>query len=137
MAVNHRNVRILVAFAFGLLVAVGSFQWITDADRSVRRADEEKIVLASRDILRRYVTDSGLEISDAVDRVRAAGKVYMFPTDEGWELSGHYRRPNEKTWHAYLMSIDADVKLKSLSVQDTDAELTALARSDPRLSTSE
>ncbi len=91
---------------------------------------------ASRDILRSYVTDEDLEISDPLDRVREAGKVYLFPTDAGWEISGHYRRPGEKSWHAFLMALDADGTLVSLRVQDTDAELTDRAASDQKISIS-
>lgn len=137
MNLNHGVIRLVVALIFGLLVAYGSYQWITNTDRTVRRAEEEAVVFASRDILRSYVTDEGLQISDAVDRVREAGKVYLYPTENGWELSGHYRRQDEKSWHAYLMSLDDKVSLTSLSVQDTDAELTNRADSDPKFTTSE
>lgn len=137
MPVNHRILRLLVAFVVGLIVAYGSFQWITDTDRSANRVREEAIVIASRDLLRLYISDDGLEISDALDRVREAGKVYLFPTDAGWELSGHYRRPGETAWHAYLMSVDNNVSLISLSVQDKDPELVARAADDEKFSTSE
>lgn len=137
MAPSHRVIRLVVALIFGIAVAYGSYQWISDADRAVRRAQEESVVVASRDILRRYVKDENLQISDAVDRVRVAGKVYLYPTDDGWELSGHYRRENEKKWHAYLMSLDINVALVSLSVQDADAELIKLALSDPKFDASE
>ena len=137
MPINHRAIRLVVALTFGLLAAYGSYQWITNTDRSVQRAREEAVVLASREILRSYISDERLEISDAVDRVRQAGKVYLYPTDGGWELSGHYRRHDEKRWHAFLISLDANVSLVSLAVQDTNAELTNLAKSDPKFSTSE
>jgi len=137
MPINHRTIRLVVAFTFGLIVAYGSYQWITNTDRIVQRAEEEAIVFASRDILRSYIPDEKLEISDAVDRARQAGKVYLYPTDGGWELSGHYRRHDEKRWHAFLMSLDANVSLVSLAVQDTNAELISLAKSDPKFSTSE
>jgi len=136
MPVNHRVMRLVFAFGVGLVAASGSFLWITDTDRSARRAQEEAIVFSSRDILRSYIPDDGLEISDAVDRVREAGKVYFFPTDSGWEISGHYRRPGEKGWHAFLMSVDGNASLVSLSVQDTDMELTRRAAFDPKFSTS-
>lgn len=136
MPVNHRVTRLIFAFGIGLVAAFGSYLWITDTDRSARRAQEEAIVFLSRDILRSYVTEEGLEISDAVDRVREAGKVYLFPTDFGWEISGHYRRPGEKGWHAFLMSVDGGASLVSLSVQDTDTNLTRRAAFDPKFSTS-
>jgi hypothetical protein len=129
--------RLLVAITIGIVVAFASYQWIADTDRSARRKHEEAIVLASRDILRTYVTDEGLDISDPLNRVRHAGKVYLFPTSNGWEVSGHYRRRDEKRWHAFLMSVDADAALTNLSVQDSAAELVERATLDPKFSTSE
>jgi len=137
MTPNHSVIRLVVAFAFGLAVAYGSYQWITNTDRTVRRAEEEAVVFASRDILRTYVSAESLEISDALDRDTDAGKVYLYPTDDGWELSGHYRRRGEKNWHAYLMSLDANASLVSLSVQDTDQRMIELANSDAKFDASE
>ncbi len=137
MTPNHSVIRLVVAFAFGLAVAYGSYQWITNTDRTVRRAEEEAVVFASRDILRTYVSAENLEISDALDRDSDAGKVYLYPMDNGWELSGHYRRAGEKKWHAYLMSLDENVALVSLFVQDADQRMLELAHSDPKLDISE
>jgi hypothetical protein len=137
MSPNHRVIRLVVAFAFGIAIAYGSYQWISDAERPARRVEEEAVAMAARDILGSYVTDENLEISDAIDRVREAGKVYLFPTTEGWELSGHYSRPDEKQWHAWLMALDSNVTLVSLSVRDTHADLVRLAESDPKFTTSE
>ena len=136
MTLNHRILRLVVAVAFGLVMAYCSYQWITDTERSDRRAEEEGIVLASRDILREYIGAPDLELSDPLDRVRAAGKVYIYPTDAGWEVSGHYRRTKEKIWHEFLLTLDAEAALLSLRVYDDDQRLANLAQSDPRFKTS-
>jgi len=133
---NHRVIRLVVAFAIGLAVAYGSYQWISDTERPARRVEEEAVALAAREILLSYITDEGLAISDPIDRVRDAGKVYLFPTDGGWELSGHYKRPGERLWHAWLMALDDNVALVSLAVQDSNAKLTKMAISDPKFTTS-
>jgi len=127
--------RLVVAFSVGLLVSYGSFQWLTDTERPERRAEEEAVVKASRAILLSYIDSEDLAVSDALDRVRAAGKVYVFPTERGWELSGHYQRAGEKIWHDFLMQLDKDLRLERLSVNDDDARLRALAKSDPLFST--
>ncbi|MGI9205144.1 MAG: hypothetical protein ACR2Q3_14100 [Woeseiaceae bacterium] len=137
MNVNHRIVRLVVAFAFGLFVAYGSYQWITDTERPARRAQEESVVLEAREILRGYIGATDLALSDPLKRVRAAGKVYIYPTDGGWELSGHYRRADEKAWHDFLMMLDANAGLLSLRVNDDDPRLVRLATSDPRFSISD
>lgn len=134
MTVNHRLLSLAFAFAVGLSVSWCSYRWVTDQDRGARRAVEEAVVLESRQILRRYVGGSGdLEISDALHRVRAAGKVYIYPSAGGWELSGHYRRPTETVWRPYLMVLDRNSALVSLSVQDSDPAMRQLATQDPRL----
>lgn len=132
MTPNHRVIRLVVAFVFGLAVAYGSFQWISDSERRARRVAEEAVALAAREILLSYITDEDLAVSDPLDRVRDAGKVYLFPTEDGWEVSGHYKRRNEKAWHAWLMALDPNISLVSLVVQDTNVELVELAKSDPK-----
>jgi len=131
MEINHRIMRLVVAFSVGLIVSYGSFQWLTDTDRPVRRATEESVVNASRIILLDYIDSENLTISDPLDRVREAGKVYVFPTEDGWELSGHYQRQGEKTWHDFLMKLDADLNLISFAVNDDDPRLSTLAANDP------
>ncbi len=137
MILDHAKIGPMVAIVIGLLVFYGSYQWIKNPERAVQRQHEEEIVLAGRAILKQYITDENLQVSDALDRVRSAGKVYIFPAGDGWELSGHYRRPGERAWHDYLMLLDADTRLVSLSVNDSDPGLLELAQADPRFTTSQ
>ena len=134
MTLNHRILRLVVAFAVGLLAALGSYLWITDTERSSRRTAEEGVVLAAREILRESVGAADIEISDPLERIRAAGKVYIFPTETGWEVSGHYRRQEEQTWHDFLMTLDAEARLVNLRVNDDDPDL---AGREPRISVAE
>ena len=97
MMVNHRIMRVVFAFGIGLLASYCSYQWITDPDRAARRAVEEGVVREARLVLERYVgTESALEISDPLNRVREAGKVYIYPAPYGWEVSGQYRRDGKR-----------------------------------------
>ena len=137
MQINHRVTSLVFAFSLGLLVSFCSYQWITDPDRRTQRAIEEGVVLQSRQVLEQYVgSKGGIEISDPLNRVREAGKVYIYPVESGWELSGQYRRVGERRWHAYLMNLDGDARLISLAVEDDDPALQEKARSDSRFSTS-
>ena len=132
MAVNHKIMRPLFAIGVGLFVAYSSYQWITNTERAARRTHEETVVQESRRVLLAYVADgSEIEISDALDRVRAAGKVYIYPTADGWEISGHYRRGDDSRWHSFLMTLDEDTRLLSLSVGDDDRDLQQKAATDP------
>ena len=113
MAINHRVTSLVFAFAVGLSVSWCSYQWVTDSERGERRALEVAVVESSRQILRSYLVPGGgeLELSDPLERVREAGKVYIYPTAGGWEISGQYQRPDDRRWHAYLMLLDADAAL--------------------------
>jgi hypothetical protein len=135
MSINHRVMSLVFAFGVGLLVSFGSYQWITNEQRGAERAVEEAVVRESRLILESYVGRSTeIEISDPLNRVRAAGKVYIYPIGNGWEVSGHYRRVGERRWNAYLMSLDAESRLVSLSVEDARADLVGIAADDPKFS---
>ena len=135
MNVNHRVMSLVFAFGFGLLVSFCSYRWITNDERGARRAVEEAVVRESRLILESYVgRTNDIEISDPLNRVREAGKVYIYPAVDGWEVSGQYRRVGEQSWHAYLMSLDSESRLVSLSVEDASPELAAIAGVDPKFS---
>ena len=137
MQFDHRILRLVFAFGTGLLVSYWSYQWITNPQRAADRAVEEAVVQESRLVLLSYVADNeAVEISDALERVRAAGKVYMYPVDDGWELSGQYKRHNDTGWHAFLMRLDKDSRLNSLSVEDNDPDLASKAAMDPKFSVS-
>ncbi len=134
MTVNHRIMSLVFAFGVGLLVSFFSYQWITNTERAAERAVEEAVVLESRLILMSVVSNGvELEMSDPLNRVREAGKVYIYPISDGWELSGQYRRAGEQRWHPYLMVLDGESKLVSLSVQDDDPTVALKAVSDARL----
>ena len=133
MAINHRIMSLVFAFSVGIGVSFCSYQWITDTDRGAQRAIEEGVVRESRSILESYVaTASTIEISDPLNRVREAGKVYIYPLADGWEVSGQYRRPGERRWHPYLMRLDPDSRLVSLSVSDQHPALLESAAADAR-----
>ena len=128
---------LVFAFGVGLFVSFCSYQWISDPDRAAQRALEEGVVRESRVILEAWVAEGRtIEISDPLNRVREAGKVYLFPTDDGWELSGQYRPAGDRIWHPYLMRLDADARLVSLSVEDDNPKLAEKAAADARFSIS-
>ena len=134
MAVNHRILSLIFAFGVGLSVSFCSYQWITNPDRGAQRAIEEGVVRESRQILDEWVADgTAIEISDPLNRVREAGKVYIYPIATGWEISGQYRRSGERRWHPYLMKLDNDARLISLSVDDNRPAVLEKAAADPRL----
>jgi len=137
--VNHNVIRMTLALAIGVFLALFSYQRFTNEEPGLERALEEEAVLASRDILRSFVAVAEeIEIVDALAPSRVIGKVYIYPADGGWQLSGYYHRKNARRsadrWHPYLMSLNEKLELLTLSVKDSDAQLKSAALTDPRFS---
>ncbi len=132
---RHRVLRWVVAVAAGLILALYSFERIADPEPRLQRAREEAAVLKAREILHGYVAGrSEIELVDPLKTNRRVGKVYVYPTDTGWEVSGHYRRDAIDAWHPYLMHLDPHLQLVSLAVRDGDERLIGLSAEDPRFS---
>ncbi len=133
----HRIIRPVVAFSVGIVLALYAFERISDPEPARQRAREEAVVISAREILKSYVpADGEIEIADALAPNRVAGKVYIYPTDDGWEVSGYYRRNESDRWHPFLMSLNANIDLVSLSVRDADEKLGAAADDDSKFSVS-
>jgi len=138
MKQHHRVIRLVVAFAVGIFVALYSFERISDPEPALQRAREEAVVISAREILKFYVAaDREIEIVDPLARNRVAGKVYIYPTENGWEVSGYYRHNDSDRWHPFLMSLSDSVELVSLSVRDADEKLGTAADDDPKFSVSQ
>ena len=133
--INHKVVRPVIALIIGVILALYAYQRITDPEPRAQRAREEAVVFSAREILQSYVAPGEhLEIVDPLSPNRKAGKVYIYPTDAGWELSGHYRRGADDRWHPYLMSLDGAAGLESLAVRDADDRLIGMSSQDPKFS---
>ncbi|HEX7718827.1 MAG TPA: hypothetical protein VF389_03385 [Woeseiaceae bacterium] len=130
----HRFVRLVVAFAIGIAVALYAYDRVTDPEPALQRAQEEAAVLASRSILADYLAvGPGLQIVDPLAPDRVVGKVFVYPSAEGFDVSGHYRRSDTARWHPFLMRLDHNAGLLDLSVADDDEQLRQRSAADPRL----
>ena len=104
------------------------YQYVSDRQPILQRAKEESVVISSREILHNYVSPrNNIEIVDPVSPNRSVGKVYIYPTDDGWEVSGYYRRNQNDLWHPYLMLLNGDAGLILLTVQDTNDKLIEIS----------
>ena len=108
MAFNHRIGGLVFAFGVGLLVAFLSYRWITDPAPRLERQLQEAAVLAAREQLRDIAGSSDLEVVDPLAPERKVGKVYVYRSGDGWEVSGFYRRNDDDRWHPFLISLDAN-----------------------------
>jgi len=128
---NHRAGSVVFGVAIGLLVAVLSYQWLTDSSRRVDRSKEVIVVELSRGILKDALGIHDLQIVDALAPQRKVGKVYVYPRENGWDISGYYRRDDDDRWHPFLMALNAELSLSSLKVRDSDNNLAQRAATDP------
>lgn len=130
---NHRIGRIVFATVIGLIVASLSYQWITNPEGREERAQQLVVVESSRDLLASALSGAAVEIVDPLAPNRKVGKVYVYPENSGWAVSGYYRRGENDRWHPYLMQLNSNRELTSLKVQDSDQHLAERVASDPRL----
>ena len=131
----QRIVRLVLAFGIGLLLALLAYDRSTDPEPRRQRLQEEAVVLEARRTLRDYVSLGGeLRIVDPLAPDRKVGKVYIYPTADGWQVSGHYRRAGERQWHPWLMTLDGQNALEALSVRDEAPAIAARAAAEPRFS---
>ncbi len=130
---NHRAGSVVFGLAIGLLVAVLSYQWLTDPSNRVARNKEVSVVELSRGILNDALGIHDLQIVDALAPQRKVGKVYVYPLENGWDISGYYRRDDDDRWHPFLMALDSELSLRSLRVQDSSDFLAQRAATDPLL----
>jgi hypothetical protein len=115
---NHRIGRIVFSIGIGLIVAIFSYRWIMNPAPRAERVLQESVVATSRELLVEKLELGDIEIVDAIAPNRKIGKVYVYRADQGWELSGYYRRNENDLWHPYLMVLDDSAALIHLKVSD-------------------
>ena len=134
MAVNHNVMRLVFALGVGLALSSYMYQRVTDPAPGRQRAQEEAVVHTARTLLQAYIgSGDDLQIVDPLAPDRKVGKAYIYPAAAGWEVSGHYRRHDRDRWHPFLMQLDPESNLITLSVKDSDADLRRTAAEDPKL----
>lgn len=130
---NHRKGRLIFAAVTGIVVALLSYRWISDPAPKMERERQELAVAESRRVLADALSIGDLELVDALAPNRRVGKVYIYPTADGWEISGYYRRDENDRWHPYLMSLSQSLALETIKVRDTEIALVERAEKNPKL----
>lgn len=130
---THRKGSIVFGLVIGMLAALWSYEWISNPSKRLERAEQEQLVMTARRYLENKLQVSDIEIVDPLSPNRKVGKVYVYPRDPDWEVSGYYRREPDDRWHAYLMTLNADFTLMNLKVQDSDKVLIERSRDDAQL----
>lgn len=123
---NHRIGSFLFALATGLGLAWLAWQWGTTPVDRAQRELEESMVLAARAAVRDFLGDSGgLEIVDPLNPNRVAGKVFIYPVEEGFQVSGYYRRRDASPWYPWLVTLDDAGQLMSASAAGPEGRIEA------------
>ncbi len=128
---NHRIGSYVFGIAVGLLVAWYAYHWVSNPERLEERRRQEDAVLQARELLIERAGLEGPEIVDPLNPQRRVGKVYIYPNEGGWEVSGYYRRDEDDAWHPYLIVTDVESNVILIKVGDEDPALAALAEADP------
>ena len=115
---SHRIGRILFAMVVGLAVVTFAYRWISDPVPRAQREAEVRAVEASRVLVVAEVGAGPLEIVDPLSPDRKVGKVYIYPEDPGWAISGYYRRGEGDRWHPYLVRLTRDLRLHAFKSGD-------------------
>lgn len=136
MTNNHRFGSVIFGVVFGVAAAAWAYHWISDPQKIEQRQAEERAVLHAREVLADRLSLGELQIVDPLATDRKVGKAYVYPTANGWDVSGYYRRDDNDAWHAYLMSMTSELVLQRLKVDDDDPALLALAATDPQIEVS-
>ena len=121
------------ALAVGLALAWAVYDRTTDPEPRLQRQEEEQMVLAAREhLIQALALSSTAEVVDPLAPNRVAGKVYIYPSDGAWDVSGHYRRDAQTAWMPWLMRVDAD-RMHSLKLSADDPAAREAAETDPRV----
>ena len=115
---NHRIGRLVFGFGVGFLLAFLAFRWASDPAPRLERQLQESVVVSSRFFLQETLALGELEIVDPLAPDRKVGKTYVYRANEGWEVSGFYRRDERDAWHPYLVTLDDKLGLLLLKVSD-------------------
>ncbi len=125
---NHQTGRSLFGIGVGVLVALGAYQWITNPAPRAERQREESVVVVSRRLIETTLAIGELELVDPLAPNRIVGKSYVYRSNDGWDVSGYYRRNADDLWHPYLMALDSELALKHLKISDPGLVGTAAER---------
>ena len=128
---SHKMGSLVFGAVVGVLIAIWAYQWVSDPVKRERRTEQETVVEISRTVLRDKLAIGDIELVDPLAPRRKVGKVYVYPLENGWEISGYYRRNDQDLWHPYLMALSQELSLESLKISDSDAGLAQLAAMDP------
>jgi len=107
---------LVFALSVGLALAWFAYQSKPTPEQRAARQVEEAMVMRAREAVRRDLSAGGeaVQIVDPLNTNRAAGKSYVYPVEDGYEVSGYFRRGPGEFWMPWIVRLDGDGKLVEL-----------------------
>ncbi len=131
---SQKATGLLFAVSIGLLLAWYAYDRVSDPRPTLERQRQEAVVVEARThLLELLALDEQAEVVDPVAPNRVAGKVYIYPDAENWQVSGFYRRSEGPEWLPWLMRLDSEGGLLQLKLPAAEPIAAQLAAEDPRI----
>jgi hypothetical protein len=131
---KHKFLRIIIFSILFIAVLTYTYRNVYEPISANQRDDEIQIIHITRSIIKNYIDISpDIEIIDPLNPNRKIGKSYIFPSDNGWEISGYYKKTDYDNWHPWLISLNSVNELVSIAVKDDNPRINKKSIEDPFL----
>ena len=131
---KHQFLRIIIFLILFIAAITYTYRKVYEPISVNQREDEIQIIHITRSIIKSYIDiSSDIEIIDPLNPNRKIGKSYIFPSDNGWEISGYYKKSGHDNWHPWLISLNSANELVSIAVKDDDSGINKKSIEDPFL----
>ncbi len=132
---RHEYSKWIFALAVGVGLSIWAYRVATNPEPARRKALEISVAQQARDIVSTYVdAATDLQYVDPLQPNHKIGDSYILPADQGWQVSGYYRRQDDDQWHPFLVDLTSESELTLLSVKDANDDLIRRAMLDPLFS---
>ena len=112
--INQKVFAVIIGFA----VSYYAYKWAVDPAPRLQRQTEEKIVsYARKSFFQLLELTEQTKVIDPLNPDRKVGKTYLASSENGWQVSGFFRRDDLEHWYPWLMNLDNDLNIVELRIQ--------------------
>lgn len=131
---KHKFLRIFIFLMLSIAALTYTYRNVYEPISVNQRGGEIQIIHITRSIIKSYIDiSSDIKIIDPLNPNRKIGKSYIFPSDNGWEISGYYKKTDHDNWHPWLISLNSANELVSITVKDDSPRIKKKSIEDPFL----
>tara|TARA_B100001105_G_scaffold50458_1_gene38034 strand:+ start:208 stop:618 length:411 start_codon:yes stop_codon:yes gene_type:complete len=132
---KHKFLKIIIFLILFIAALTYTYRNVYEPISVNQRGGEIQIIHITRSIIKSYIDiSSDIKIIDPLNPNRKIGKSYIFPSDNGWEISGYYKKTDRDNWHPWLISLNSTNELVSIAVKDDSPRIKKKSIEDPFLS---